>query len=134
MTDDLRERLVQAALEARDKAYAPYSGFAVGAALLCHSGEIIAGCNVENGSYGLTVCAERVAAYRAISRGLQTFTAIAVATGGGASPCGACRQVLAEFCDDLPVLLIDAQSGMLDRETSLNHLLPDRFVRDDATG
>lgn len=132
MTEQQRERLIQAALDVRSNAYAPYSRFAVGAALLCDSGEIVEGCNVENGSYGLTVCAERAAVLGAVSRGVRRFSAMAVATEGGASPCGACRQVLAEFCDDLPVLLVDAGEPGSVRETSLNALLPNRFMRNDG--
>ena len=98
--------LVAAALEARRQAYAPYSKFAVGAALLTSTGRIFPGCNVENTSYGLTICAERTAACSAVAAGEREFTAIAVALSGGGTPCGACRQFLAEFNPALPVFLI----------------------------
>jgi len=103
--------LVALAREARDKAYAPYSGFAVGAALRAKSGRIYSGCNVENASYGLTVCAERVAIFKAVSAGERKFEALAVVTEPQASPCGACRQVLAEFGLDIQVIIADLGKG-----------------------
>jgi cytidine deaminase len=128
---DRRQQLVDAALAARIRAYAPYSDFRVGAALLTEGGEIVTGCNVENASYGLTVCAERTAVGNALSDGQQTFLALAVASRRGVTPCGACRQVLAEFCDDLPILLIDADQQSTVREVRLAELLPDLFRRGD---
>lgn len=128
MTNDQRSNLIRLACEARQHAHAPYSHFRVGAALLTESGEIIVGCNVENASYGLTMCAERVAFGTAIALGHRRFQALAVATPGGHSPCGACRQVAAEFCDDLPVLLIDADQLDRTAETNLQELLPGRFT------
>ena len=97
--------LMTEALEARKKAYAPYSNFTVGAALLCDDGTVVPGVNVENGSYGLTLCAERSAVAAAVTRGLRDFRAIAVVadTAGPVRPCGACLQVLAEFSPDLTV-------------------------------
>lgn len=127
MTDVDRERLIAAACEVRERAHAPYSKFRVGAALLDASGRIIAGCNVENASYGLTVCAERNAAFTAIAQGSKHFQALALATVGGVTPCGACRQVLAEFCDDLPIWLLDVDLPNRIVETSLNALFPGRF-------
>jgi len=99
--------LIEAARQARGRAYAPYSHFKVGAALLSQSGQIFTGCNIENASYGLTICAERVAIFKALSEGSQQFSKIAVVTGTDAltPPCGACRQIIWEFCGDIPVIL-----------------------------
>ena len=128
LTPDRRVALVQAAIDARRHAYAPYSQFAVGAALLAVTGEIVSGVNVENASYGMTICAERSAVFAAVSRGQREFTAIAVATPGGHSPCGACRQVLAEFSPDLLVLLVDSDHPEeLPRQLRLSELLPHSF-------
>src|SRR5690606_922023 len=133
--------LIQAALDARRLAHAPYSKFAVGAALLTANGEIISGVNVENASYGMTICAERSAIVAAVSQGFREFVAIAVATPGGHSPCGACRQVLAEFTPDLLVLLVDADNpDQPPQQLRLSELLPYSFhfsgppVGDDSGG
>jgi len=101
------EALIAAAKDARLNAHAPYSNFRVGAALRATSGRIFAGCNVENATYGLTVCAERVAIFKAISEGERGFDAIAVVTDADSltPPCGACRQLIWEFCGDVPVVL-----------------------------
>ena len=101
------DRLVAAAREARERAIATYSGFKVGAALETADGTIVAGCNIENASYGLTICAERVAMFKALSEGHRTFTRIAVVadTAEPTPPCGACRQILWEFGPDLEVIL-----------------------------
>jgi cytidine deaminase len=123
-----QDQLVHLAVEACDMAYAPYSNFQVGAALLTRQGKIYQGVNVENRSFGLTICAERTAAATAISEGHKDFTAISIASRGGVTPCGACRQFLAEFCDDLTILLVDVETGNRVRETTLNKLLPDRFT------
>jgi cytidine deaminase len=133
MNQQQQDELIRAALTARQRAYAPYSNFKVGAALLTESGAICSGCNVENASYGLTICAERAAVAAAVSAGHRRFVALAVATAGGATPCGACRQVLAEFCDDLPILIVDADDPGIAREVSLAHLLPEQFRRRDAS-
>jgi cytidine deaminase len=93
------QALAQAARAARAHAYAPYSGYAVGAAVLTDDGQVVAGCNVENASYGLSLCAERVAVFRAIAAGARRLVAAAVCTPDGGTPCGACRQVLLEFAD-----------------------------------
>ncbi len=127
MITNERTRLIDAALAARERAYAPYSNFAVGAAVLTTTDEIITGANVENASYGLSICAERAAVFAAVAAGHRDFRAMAVATSGGASPCGACLQVLAEFCKDLPILLIDADNPRSVTEVSLAALLPGRF-------
>jgi cytidine deaminase len=97
--------LVQAAKEAQKNAYAPYSKFKVGAALLTTDNKITLGCNIENASYGLTVCAERVAIFKAVSEGYKKFKAIAVVTSDGSYPCGACLQVMAEFAPNLTVII-----------------------------
>lgn len=119
------ETLIHRAITAREKAYAPYSGYKVGAALLTADGEIYEGCNVENAAYGLCMCAERTAVFKAVSEGVRKFTAIAVATENGGSPCGSCRQVLREFAPDLTVIITDAAGNF--RETTLSQLLPDSF-------
>lgn len=121
-----RSAIIQAAMEVRSKAYAPYSNYAVGAALLARSGKIFSGVNVENSSYPLTLCAERAAVVKAVSEGEREFIAIAVATEDGGSPCGACRQVLAEFGLDLIVLMINAQGDVI-HEVILRELLPYAF-------
>ncbi|HTN73844.1 MAG TPA: cytidine deaminase [Pirellulaceae bacterium] len=123
-------RLIAAALAAREQAYAPYSHFLVGAALLSESGQIFAGCNVENVSLGLTNCAERVAIGTAIAAGQRKFTALAIASRGGVTPCGACRQMLAEFATELPIWLVDVDQPAAIVELSLQQLLPGRFTFD----
>jgi cytidine deaminase len=124
--DEKRQELIQAAVEARRWAYAPYSGYSVGAAVLADSGEIYDGVNVENAAYPTSICAERVAIFKAASQGERNFTAIAVVTENGGSPCGACRQVMAEFGPDLLVFIADDQ-GQLLQETTLAALLPGAF-------
>lgn len=120
------DRLVHAAVEARDQAYAPHSHFYVGAAILSGGDEIISGCNVENASYSLTICAERIAAGAAVAQGKRIWRGIAIASVGGAMPCGACRQFLAEFGMDLMIVAVDVIDGS--RETRrLSKLLPDAF-------
>jgi len=101
------ETLISAATQARENAHAPYSNFRVGAALRATSGRIFGGCNVENATYGLTVCAERIAIFKAISEGERGFDAISVVTDTDAltPPCGACRQLIWEFCGDIPVIM-----------------------------
>ena len=118
-----RCELIGLAREARARAYAPYSNFAVGAALLGASGRVYTGCNVENVSYGLTICAERVAVGRAVSEGEREFVAVAVVTQNGASPCGACRQVLSEFGPDMQVVIARAEGDEYE-VYSLQELLP----------
>lgn len=119
------KELIALAAEARRKAYAPYSQYAVGAALLTASGKVYTGCNVENASYGLSVCAERTAAFQAVCDGEREFTAIAVVTENAGTPCGACRQVLAEFGPEMRVLVADASGDY--RVYSLPELLLDFF-------
>ena len=127
MTDTDKQQLIDAALAIRQQAYAPYSKFLVGGAVLTKDGSIYTGTNVENASYGLTICAERVAAAAAVAAGHRELLAVAVATTGAASPCGACRQFLAEFGGSMLVLLVDADQQNNIRETSLAELLPDQF-------
>jgi len=126
------DRLIAAACAVRLKAYAPFSQFLVGAALQTVDGEIIVGCNVENVSYGLTICAERVAVGTAVAAGKREFAAIAVASSTGCTPCGACRQVLAEFGRDMVVVLVG--SGGVVEQTTLDRLLPEPFTFDDLDG
>ena len=118
-----RCELIGLAREARARAYAPYSNFAVGAALLGASWRVYTGCNVENVSYGLTICAERVAVGKAVSEGEREFIAVAVVTQNGASPCGACRQVLSEFGPDMQVVIARAEGDEYE-VYSLQELLP----------
>ena len=117
------------ARKAAKRAYAPYSGFAVGAALLTRRGEIVTGCNVENASYSLGLCAERVAAFKAVSEGLRGFLAVAVAVDAQspAAPCGACRQVLWELCGDIWVHMVTLRGRRV--TTRLAQLLPLPFDR-----
>jgi cytidine deaminase len=118
--------LINLARQARRKAYAPYSHYKVGAALLGKSGKVYSGCNVENASYGHTVCAERTAVLKAVSEGETEFEAIAVVTKNGGSPCGACRQVLSEFAPALTIYIAD--KGGEYRTTTMKKLLPDSFT------
>lgn len=123
--------LIDVATEAMGNAHAPYSGYNVGAALLCADGTVFTGCNVENASFGLTNCAERTAVFSAIAAGKRDFTAIAIAASGTPAPfpCGACRQVLAEFCTpDFPVH-VASRDGI--ETTTLGELLPHSFKLDD---
>ena len=126
LSDDIRQKLIQSAQEARKWAYAPYSGYAVGAALLTASGRLYDGVNVENAAYPTGICAERVAVFKAVSEGEHEFEAIAVVTVNGGSPCGSCRQVLAEFGLHTIVLLANAD-GQLILETTVADLLPGAF-------
>ena len=123
------EQLVEAALRARSNAFAPDSNYKVGAALLAGSGKVYTGCNVENATYGLTMCAERVALWKAISEGERSFTCIAVASESDppASPCGACRQLLWEFAGDIEV--IRANSSGRRATHQLKDLFPEAFDR-----
>ena len=124
-------QLVEVARQARERAYAPYSHFPVGAALLGRSGQVYTGCNVENASYPLTTCAERVALTKAVSEGEREFEAIAVITTTGATPCGACRQILREFGGpdgDLRVIVADTDDHI--RTFTIAELLPAGFTPD----
>jgi cytidine deaminase len=125
---EVREAVIRVAIDVRQRAYAKFSGFQVGAALLAANDDIYTGCNVENSSYGLTICAERAAVFTAIAAGQTQFELLAVATAGGGSPCGACRQVLAEFAPQLPILLIDIDRPNDVVELNLRDLLPRAFA------
>lgn len=130
LTNKIRQKLVRAAQDARQWAYAPYSHYTVGAALLTSSGRIYDGVNVENAAYPTGICAERVAVFNAVSEGEREFEAIAVVTVNGGTPCGACRQVLAEFGLDTIVLLANAD-GEIVCESSVGELLPGAFRPND---
>jgi cytidine deaminase len=125
ITNEQRNELIAAACAAREKAYAPYSNYQVGAALLAEDGRIFTGVNVENASYGLAICAERTAVFKMVAAGIQNFLAIAICTENAGSPCGACRQVMVEFAGDVPIYLVDAVGN--GRDTTLYTLLPDHF-------
>jgi len=126
ITNEQRQGLIQQAVFVRQRAYAPYSRYQVGAALLTTSGKIFLGVNVENAAYPTCMCAERVAVYKAVSEGEMEFAAIAVVTANGGSPCGSCRQVLAEFGLDTVVLIADA-AGQVMMESTVAGLLPGSF-------
>ncbi|RMG11992.1 MAG: cytidine deaminase [Deltaproteobacteria bacterium] len=127
--EEIEEALVEAAMRARENAYAPYSEFRVGAALRCEDGTIFGGCNVENASYGLCLCGERSALAAAVSAGYTRFThcAVLTETSPPSPPCGICLQALVEFADDLPILLANTQGERI--RVRLKDLLPFRFNR-----
>lgn len=125
-------KLMEEAKKAREKAYVPYSKFPVGAALLTTDGKVYHGCNIENSAYSMANCAERTAFFKAVSEGITRFKALAVTgdTEGPISPCGACRQVIAEFCDtDMPVYLTNLKGNVT--ETTVGELLPGAFSKED---
>lgn len=124
--ESMKKQLIQRALEAREKAYVPYSKYPVGAALLCQSGKIYTGANIENAAFPVTVCAERVAIFKAVSEGDMELQAMAVVTKNGGTPCGSCRQVMAEFNPDLIVYVVDEKSD-IKQETTLKEILPSYF-------
>jgi len=127
LTNDERQSLIDLAIEARKLAYAPYSKYPVGAALRTKTGRIYTGVNIENAAYPHTMCAERVAIFKAVSEGETEFEMIAVVTNNGGSPCGGCRQVLAEFGLDTIVLFADGD-GNLKKELTVSELLPEAFT------
>lgn len=132
MNEQTKTELVAKATQMMDKAYVPYSHFPVGAALLTKDGQIYGGCNIENASFGLSNCAERTAIFKAVSEGNKTFDYLVVTgnTEGPISPCGACRQVLVEFCEpDMPVLLTNKKGKV--KETTISKLLPGAFQSGD---
>ena len=130
LTAEMRDRLIQMAIEARKWAYVPYSHYPVGAALLTASGKVYDGVNIENAAYPTTICAERVAVFKAVSEGERQFEAIAVVTDNGGSPCGSCRQVLAEFGLDTVVYIAD-KDGQVRMESTVGGLLPGAFTPKD---
>ena len=119
------KKLIQVARTAQKNAHAPYSNYKVGAAVLTKNDDIVTGCNVESSSYGLTCCAERTALYSAIAQGHKHFTELAVVTGNGGTPCGACRQVIWDLCGDIPIFISD-EDGNIEKTTS-KELLPNAF-------
>lgn len=127
-----KEQLMTEAITARERAYVPYSKFKVGAALLTEDGKVYHGCNIENAGYSMTNCAERTAMFKAVSEGDLKFAALAVVadTKGPVSPCGACRQVIAEFCPpDMPVYLTNLNGTV--QQTTVSELLPGAFSTED---
>ena len=136
MNEEEIQNLILNAFEGRTKSYCPYSGYAVGAAILTSSGEIYRGCNVENSSYGLSNCAERTAIFKAVSKGKKEFEAIAIVGGADeepgdyAYPCGACRQVMREFCSPENFRILVARRVEDYKEYTLAQLLPDSFGPD----
>ncbi|MBN2148794.1 MAG: cytidine deaminase [Anaerolineales bacterium] len=126
LTNEQRQELLNRARAAREKAYAPYSHYKVGAALLTRSGQYFTGCNIENAAYPSGLCAERVAIFKAVSEGEREFIAMAVVTSNGGMPCGGCRQVMAEFGLDTLVLIADTQGERV-QEITVSDLLPGAF-------
>jgi len=129
-----KNEVINKAIEAMENAYAPYSKFKVGAALLTKSGKIYTGCNIENSSYGASVCAERVAIFKAVSEGEHDFELLVVATKTEepSPPCGICRQVISEFSNDLPIMLVNDKGSII--ETNINKLLPFPFLKERLDG
>lgn len=127
LTDEQEKKLIERALQSRQHAYAPYSGYKVGAALLTKSGEIFTGVNVENAAYPTGTCAERVAVFKAVSEGETEFEAMVVASSNGGTPCGACRQVVSEFGLDTRILIVDS-AGKMVKDTTIGDLLPGAFT------
>ena len=129
LTEQEKQSIIDLANTARQRAYVPYSRYAVGAALRTKGGRTFTGVNVENAAYPQTMCAERVAIFKAVSEGEKEFEVISVVTDNGGSPCGGCRQVMAEFGLDTVVLMADG-SGKLVKETTVKELLPEAFTPD----
>lgn len=130
ITNETQQALVDQAVEAWKMAYAPYSNYPVGAAVLTESGQVFTGANVENAVYPLTMCGERVAIFTAVANGHKTFQAIAVVTRNGGTPCGSCRQVMAEFGTDTLVLIANAKGEIL-QSLAVKDLLPSAFSEAD---
>ena len=127
------KQLLEESKKGRENAYVPYSKFPVGAALLSTDGEVFHGCNIENSGYSLTNCAERTAIFKAVSKGVRSFEALAVVadTEGPVAPCGACRQVISEFCvPDMPVYLTNLKGDV--QKTTVAELLPGAFTPEDV--
>lgn len=130
LNDEMRRQLIETACQVRRWAYTPYSHYRVGAALLTASGKIYDGVNVENAAYPSGICAERVAIFKAVSEGERQFVALAVVTNNGGMPCGACRQVMAEFGLDMQVLVAD-KDGRLVMSGTVSDILPGAFTPSD---
>ena len=130
LNTEQKKDLIESAIHAREWAYAPYSHYAVGAALLTASGKVYEGVNIENAAFPTTMCAERVAINKAVSEGEREFTAIAIATENGGSPCGSCRQVLAEFGLQTLIIVADV-TGKIHLEGTVEKLLPTAFTPED---
>lgn len=130
LSQDQRQQLIELAIQSRQWSYSPYSHYAVGAALLTESGKVYAGANVESAAYPTSMCAERVAIFKVVSEGERHFTALVVATENGGSPCGACRQVMAEFGLEMQVLVVDSE-GKIFMDTTVEGLLPGAFTPED---
>jgi cytidine deaminase len=128
-SEETRDRLIQMAIDARAFSYSPYSNYPVGAALLTDSDEVFSGTNIENAAYPTSMCAERTAIFKAVSQGKKNLKALAVVTKDGASPCGSCRQVMAEFSLDMQVFIAD-EDGKIHLETTVKELLPEAFGPD----
>ncbi len=133
LTKQERRSLIELANRARSNAYVPYSNYRVGAALLTKSGRVFTGVNVENAAYPATICAERTAVFKAVSEGEREFEVLALVTDDGGSPCGSCRQVLAEFGLDITVLIANG-SGQLLHEMTVADLLPEAFTPKHLSG
>jgi len=127
LTQQEKQALVDLANTARQRAYAPYSNYHVGSSLRTKSGRIFTGVNIENAGYSHTICAERVAIFKAVSEGETDFEIITVVTDNGGSPCGSCRQVMAEFGVDVMVIMADGK-GQIVKEMTVNELLPEAFT------
>ena len=125
MKNLLTSDLINTAIEMRSKAYAPYSNYKVGAAIQTNNNIIFGGCNIENSSYSLTCCAERVAIFKAISEGYKKFTALSVSTVNGGMPCGACRQVIWDLCGNIPIYICNNKN--LIKTVNTIDLIPDPF-------
>lgn len=127
LSDEQIEKLVDAARQARSAAYAPYSRYSVGAAVLAGSGSVYTGCNIENAAYPSGLCAERVAIFKAVSAGERQVLGLAVVTSNAGSPCGACRQVLSEFAPDDALIILAQARGNHRKKFTMAEILPDRF-------
>ncbi len=130
LSPELQKQLIETAIQVREWAYAPYSKYRVGAALLTSSGKVYDGVNIENAVYPLGLCAERVTIFKAVSEGERDFVAMAIATENGGMPCGSCRQVMAEFGLDMRVIVVDT-SGRIHTESTVDGLLPGAFTPKD---
>ena len=130
LSPELQKQLIETAIQVREWAYAPYSKYRVGAALLTSSGKVYDGVNIENAVYPLGLCAERVTIFKAVSEGERDFVAMAIATDNGGMPCGSCRQVMAEFGLDMRVIVVDT-AGRIHAESTVDGLLPGAFTPKD---